>query len=244
MGELPILHQQQIVAADTWSLVLKRGQRLQLTDTSGKGSCVMLAFHARNTSERYNMPDTLKGQHTSKLTTGHCLYSDMGRVLLSVVSDDRGWHDPLGAISNAHLVEEKFGNKSYQEYRNAWTRNTHDNLIIEMGKYGLTHRDWHAPVNWFSTVVTQDGPDNSGELVFDTSKRKAGDSVVVRAELDVLLILSATPHPFDPIETYDPEPIDVAILDGEPAPAGDPCRTSCSENGRAYELTDIAALAY
>ena len=56
-----VLHQQDIVGGDTWSLVLKRGQRLRLTDASGVGNLSMLAFHQRNFAERYNMPDSLKG---------------------------------------------------------------------------------------------------------------------------------------------------------------------------------------
>ena len=239
MGD-QVLYTEKIVGGDTWSLVVKRGQRLRLTDTSGLGNLVMLAYHNRNTSERYNMPDTLKGQHTALLTQGHCLYSDMGRVLFSIVEDSVGWHDPFGAVTTAASEEKRFGARPYQQFRNKWVRNAHDNLIIELGKYGLDERDWHAPVNWFSSVLVEDG----GDFRFDASRRRPGQSVTLRADLDVLVLFSATPHPFDPVTEWDPQSIQVELLAGEPAASDDPCRHSREENGRAHQLTDFAALAY
>ena len=235
-----VLHQQAIVAGDTWSFVLKRGQELALSDPSGLGNCVMLAFHQRNLSERYNMPDTLKGQHTAHLTTGHCLYSDMGRVLLSVVDDDFGFHDPFGAISDEKSSAEKYGVKPYQEFRNDWIRNSRDNLLIELGKYGLDERDWHAPINWFSSVIVEE----SGQFSFDTSRRHPGQSVTLRADLDTLLLLSATPHRFDPNTEWQAHGLEARIMQSAPTQKDDVCWQHCSENGRAFELTELAALAY
>ena len=234
------LHQFTIMGGDNWSCVVKRGQCLVLVDMTGAGNCAMLAFHNRNLSERYNMPDTLKGQHTAKITAGNCLYSDMGRVLFSVIEDGRGWHDPMGAVHNESTVNEKFGKKSYQAHRNERTRNTYDNLIIELGKYGLDERDWHAPMNWFSRVSVA----QSGRFQFDAADQKPLDRVVLRAELDVLVILSATPHPFDPQDEWAPQPIDAYLVTGEKPDSRDLCRTHCPENGRAFALTEQAALAY
>ena len=78
-----------------WSRRLSRHQRLRLRDVEG-GACVSALFYnARDPIERYNMPDTLKAQFTAFLTTGRVLYSDMGRILCSIVADDCGWHDTL-----------------------------------------------------------------------------------------------------------------------------------------------------
>src|SRR5690348_3951483 len=78
-----------------WSRVFSRGERLALTDVEG-GACVAaLFFNAKQPLERYNMPDTLKAQHIARLTAGNVIYSDMGRVLFSVVADTAGWHDTI-----------------------------------------------------------------------------------------------------------------------------------------------------
>ena len=118
----------------------------------------------------------------------------MGRVLLSIVEDSVGWHDPFGAVSTAASELERFGDRSYQKFHNRRVRNTYDNLLIELGKHGLYERDWHAPVNWFSTIVVEDG----GKFRFDTTRQAPGQSVTLRAELDVLMVMSATPTHLPP----------------------------------------------
>src|ERR1700722_8773957 len=63
------------------------GTLLRLTDMEGGANAGMLFYNPQNTLERYNAPDTLKCQHTFKLTKGHCLYSDMGRIFCSITDD-------------------------------------------------------------------------------------------------------------------------------------------------------------
>ena len=80
------------IASDTlpagkhWSMILWRNNRLRLTDLEGGANVGMLFFNPLNLLERYNAPDTLKCQHSFKLTEGHCLYSDMGRIFCSIVA--------------------------------------------------------------------------------------------------------------------------------------------------------------
>ena len=73
-----------------WSMRLRRGVALELTDILGGGNVATLMYNAENPLERLNLPDTLKCQHTFKINQGHCLYSDMGRILCSVIADDCG----------------------------------------------------------------------------------------------------------------------------------------------------------
>src|SRR5258706_3091092 len=100
-----------------WSRVLKRGELLRLTDVEGGGCVAALFFNADQPLERYNMPDTLKAQHTARITAGHVLYSDMGRVLCSVVSDTCGWHDTMTGVADAKLSLQKYGSGDYQALR-------------------------------------------------------------------------------------------------------------------------------
>ena len=87
------------------------------------------------------MPDTLKAQHTGFLTAGHVCYSDMGRVLCSITADSLGWHDTWCGVSDAAMVLAQYGEKRYQQHRNAMHRNGRDNLLIELAKWGLGARD-------------------------------------------------------------------------------------------------------
>lgn len=217
----------------TWSHVLKRGTALRITDTAGGANAGAIFYNWENPSERYNMPDTLKAQHISRLTRGNVLYSDMGRILCSVVADTAGWHDPLSGCSNAKLVEKKYGVARYQEHRNDCHKNALEGFLIELTKYGLSERDMAASVNFFSKVVV----DNDGSMHF-AGTSNAGAYVELRAEMNVLVILNTCQHPLDPNPVYDPKPVTVEVRK-VPAPAlDDPCRTSRPENERGFVLTE------
>src|SRR3569832_1735460 len=96
-----------------WSGIIRRGNALRLTDLSGCANVSALFYNAEEKLERYNMPDTLKAQHTAHLTTGHALYSDMGHVLCSVIHDTCGWHDTVCGTSDAATVLVLFGVVSF-----------------------------------------------------------------------------------------------------------------------------------
>jgi len=216
-----------------WSRVIKRGQVLRLIDLEGGASVAALFFNADQPLERYNMPDTLKAQHIARLTAGNVLYSDMGRVLCSVVADSAGWHDTITGHLRADASTAKYGAGTYQALRNDFFRNTRDNFLIELGKHGLGKRDLHANVNFFVKVV----PDLDGTLTWRPGTR-AGAAVELRAELNVLCVLSNTPHPLDPAPRYAPKPVALEVLRGEPVRPDDPCRQACPENERGFTLTE------
>lgn len=217
-----------------WSRVLRRGQRLKLTDLEGGAAVAALFYNANDTTERYNMPDTLKAQHIARLTQGFVLYSDMGRILCSIVADSCGWHDTITGHATARHNREKYGEGSYQELRNDFYRNTRDNFLIELGKYGMGKRDLVANVNFFVKVTVNE----AGDLAFVPGNSKPGDSVELRAELDTLVVLSNTPHPLDPSPRYAPKPVALTITHGSPGGAEDPCRLTRPENERGFSLTE------
>ena len=105
-----------------WSAYISRGKSMTLTAAGNRANLSTLLFHAPYPSERYNMPDTLKAQHTAMLTAGHVLMSDQGRVLASITRDSVGWHDPLSGYTTRQSTDQKYGRTSYQNERNAWLR--------------------------------------------------------------------------------------------------------------------------
>jgi urea carboxylase-associated protein 2 len=218
-----------------WSLVMRAGMRLRLIDELGGANVGMLFYNPQNTLERYNAPDTLKCQHTFKLTRGHCLYSDMGRIFCSIVADTVGWHDTVCGNSNRELVAKRWGEQSYQEYRNDWTQNGHDAFLVEGGKYGLGRRDLAANVNWFSKVAITD----DGSMHFDPENSKSGGSVDLRFEMDTLVLLHTCPHPLTPAAKYPRQPVRLQIDQAEPVSETDFCRNFRPENGRGFENTAL-----
>jgi uncharacterized protein len=234
MEENSVLWEETIQPGAAWSHVLKRGTALRLVDVEGGANVGAIFYNFECLAERYNMPDTLKAQHIARLTTGFVLYSDMGRILCSIVDDGVGWHDPIGGTSNAKMVEAKYGSSRYQEQRNEYHKNGRDSFLIEMGKWGLGPRDLTANVNFFNRVdVAEDG-----SMSFAPGNSKAGDFVDLRAEMNVLVILNTCPHPLDPNPRYEPRPAHLSIR-RIPAPGvDDACRVSRAENGRGFTLTE------
>jgi urea carboxylase-associated protein 2 len=228
------LFEELIQPGATWSHVLKRGTALRVTDLNGGANVAAIFYNGENPVERYNMPDTLKAQHTAHLTRGHVLYSDMGRILCSITADTVGWHDPLSGCSNAALVAAKYGEARYQQHHNGYYKNAQDGFAIELAKYGLSMRDLAAPVNFFSKVVV----DDSGGMRFVPNHSKRGACVELRAEMNVLAILNTCPHPLDPNPKYEPKPVQLSIRKVSAPSIDDPCRLSRPENERGFVLTE------
>ena len=222
-----------------WSWILPRGVTLRLAAQSDNANLSLVLYHARQTLERYNMPDSLKAQHTAHFTRGHVLMSDMGRALASVTGDSLGWHDPLGLLLDGQRMREKYGEHSYQQYRNGMDRSGQDGLLIEIGKYGLTRRDLVAPVNFFSKVSV----DDEGRFRFHEDHARVGDGVDLRLDMDAIVAVSSAPHPLDPRPAYAPGVVKVTAWRSGPAPAEDFCRSFRPEGGRALQLADLQYLA-
>jgi urea carboxylase-associated protein 2 len=231
---MSILWEDTIHAGASWSFLLRRGNELRLEDPEGGANVAALFYNHECPVERYNMPDTLKAQHIAHLTKGFVLYSDMGRILCSITDDTCGWHDPLGGHNDARAVQEKYGPSSYQSKRNAWHRNTRNNFLAELGKYGLGLRDLGPNVNFFSKVVVN----NDGSMEFVTGNSRPGDSVSLRAEMNLLVIVDTGQHPLDPNPRYAPKPVKFSVRKALPVAADDPCRLSRPENERGFINTE------
>jgi urea carboxylase-associated protein 2 len=234
MSEPPILFEEHIPGGGLWSWVLRRHTTLRLTDLEGGANVGFMAYNANAPLDRLNLPDTLKAQYTAKLTRGHVLMSDMGRALLSITADTCGWHDPLGGHGNAALVKQNYGERNYQVARNDWYRNAHDNFLVELGKHGLGKRDLVANVNFFSRLDA----DDEGRLVFHAGNSKLGDSIDLRAEMNVLVVLNTCQHPLDPNPLYQPKPVKLTLLKTPTPAADDFCRNLRGENQRSFTLTE------
>jgi urea carboxylase-associated protein 2 len=228
------VHRETLRGGSAWSRRLSRNQVLRITDTSGKACVSALFYNAREPLERYNMADTLKAQFTAFLTKGRVLYSDMGRVLASIVDDTCGWHDTLSGCGNAAAMRGRFGEGTYQKLRNDFHRNARDNFIVELSKHGLGKRDIVANVNFFVAVMIYD----EGRMVWRAGNSRPGAYVDLRFEMDTLVVLTNTAHPIDPETTYGPSPVGLSIREVESASADDPCRLSRPENGRGFALTE------
>lgn len=228
---MSLIFEKTLHGAGMWSAVVSRHKRLRLTDLDGGANVSMLLYNALERTERYNMPDTLKGQHIFYLRAPYCLHSDMGRLLASITADSVGWHDTVCGHSDAARVLAKYGEHNYQTARNDWHRNGRDCFLIELAKWGLGKKDLVPNLNLFSKVVS----DEEGKLSFVAGNSKPGDSIELRFEIDTLVVLNTCQHPLDPDPEYRHRHVKLEVLSGEPATVDDPCFSIRPENLRAWE---------
>jgi urea carboxylase-associated protein 2 len=222
--------------AASWSRVCLRGTALTLMDLEGGANVSALLYRASDPLERYCMPDTLKAQHVSRITSGVALYSDMGRVLASVTHDTCGWHDTITGHATAAHVAARWGAVSYQEARNDWRRSARDGLLVELAKHGLGARDLVANVNFFTKIAV--GED--GTFSFARGNSAPGAEVTLRFELDTLVVLCSAPHPLDPAPAWSPRPVGCKLERVAATTLEDPVRRACEENERGFAASEAA----
>ena len=229
-----ILLDETVPAGGYWTGTLDRWQRLRIVDVDGRQSCSLLAYNAFETSERLNAPDTVKIQNQIFLTTGRVLFSDLGRVLFSIVDDTSGHHDALCGFGDAELDGQRYGSGTYLDLHNEFHRNARDNFVMALGRHGLGRRELVMSFNPFARVRVAD----EGALVWTPDVGHPGAAIELRAEMRVLVALSATPHVLDPSPQYAPGPLRVQLLPARAPQADDPCRTFSDEARRGFENTD------
>ena len=230
-----MMYEDRIEGGAHWSLLMRRGTVLRITDLEGGANVGMLFYNPLEKLERYNAPDTLKCQHTFKLTRGHCLYSDMGRIFCSIIDDSLGWHDSVGGNLSEKKLKEKYDVVSYQDARNDWTLSGQHCFEVELAKYGLGTSDLAANLNLFSKVAT----DEEGNMLFVPNHSVAGSTVDLRFEMDTLVILHTCPHPMNPASEYPRCPISYQIRKAEPVAEDDLCMNSRPENKRGFQNNAI-----
>ena len=225
-----LLWEETIAAGGYATRRLARGSRLRLIDLRGDACASVLIFNAEMPSERLNVADTVKVQWNAYLGANRLLLSDMGRVLMSIVEDDAGTHDTFCGTSNAATNLAKYG-----EGRNSGSfPNGRDRLLLGAAKHGLQRRDVHPCVNLFKgTRIEKDGTITPLVGPYD-----AGRSVILRAEMDVIVVIANCPHVLDPRDDWTVTPLRVSAWRGPVTPADDPIRTATPEGLRAFQNVD------
>jgi uncharacterized protein len=211
-----------------WSLQLRAGRVLRLSALDHGVNCSTLIFAAHDPVDRLNIPDTLKAQRSARVHAPMVLMSDRGTALCSVTGSSLDWHDCLcGHSLDQHVAS--FGQSSYGTDRNEWKRSARAGLLSELVKHGRGAADLHACVNFFSKAATSD--DTAGSLRYVAGHAAPGDWVTLRAELDLLIVLSSSPHPLDP--TWQPGALRAQVLAADPYGPDDPSMAFRPESARA-----------
>jgi urea carboxylase-associated protein 1 len=194
-----ILQSTVVQAGGDWSGIVRRGEVLRLVDVEGRQAVDFLCYNASDPSERYNAADTMKINGSLFIGKGTRLYSDMGNVLFRVIDDTCGHHDTIGGCCSRESNRVRYGVREGPNCR--------DNFLRALARHGLGKKDIVANINFFMYVPI--GADATMAIVDGLSK--AGDHVELKAEMDVLAVLSNCPQINNPANAYNPTPIKVML---------------------------------
>ena len=220
-----VIHREHVPPGRYATMRLRRGEALRIVDDSGRSSVSLIGWREEDTSERINCADTVKVQWSAAVRKGRVILSDMGRVLLSLIEDTSGAHDLLVGGSTPASTFAAFG---------AATRNTQENFLAAAAKIGLDVRDIPPCVTFFAPVSL----DEAGRFRWQEGRKRPGDFVDLRAEMNLIIIASNCPHPLDPARPAASGPVTLIRHRAAAAAADDPCRTASPEAARAFVFTD------
>lgn len=190
-------------AGEPWLHPIQSGETFRIVDLCGNQAVDTFFFNAADTAERYSATDTISSAGNIYLTTGTKLLSNLGRNLLTITADTCGRHDTLGGACSTesntvrYSLEKRYMHACRQSFLKA----------IAHSDYGLTKRDVGSNINFFMNVpVTPDG-----KLEFADGISEPGKYVEMRAEVDVLCLISNCPQLNNPCNAYNPTPVRLLI---------------------------------
>ena len=192
-----------INAGDPWIYEIKKGQHFRIVDLHGNQAVDTLFYNAHDYSDRYSAQDTIQQQRNIYLTTGTKLMSTAGTVLLTIVADTCGRHDTLGGAcaNESNMVRYAIEKRHMHACRNSFLK-----ALIENG-HGWDKRDITSNINFFMNVpVTPEG-----KLTFEDGISEPGKYVEMRAETDVVALISNCPQLNNPCNAYNPTSVQVLV---------------------------------
>ena len=194
-------------AGEPWVKQVNAGQTFRIVDLEGNQAVDTLFYNAQHALERYSVNDTLRNQNRLYLTIGSKLYSNFGNAMLSIVADTCGRHDTLGGACAAESNTVRYALEEYPMHScrdNFLHALAHDPLCKQLG---MSKRDLPSNINFFMNVpVTEEG-----RLEFIDGISAPGKYVEMRAEMDVIVLISNCPQLNNPCNAYNPTPIRLLI---------------------------------
>src|SRR3954467_11951334 len=199
------VHDEILPAGKGWLHPIRAGQYFRILDLEGNQAVDTLFYNAADAGDRYDAINTIRAQGNIFLTTGTRLFSSEGNVLLTITADTCGRHDTLGGACSAESNQVRYAiDKKYMH-------SCRDTFLLEIQTRldRLTKRDITHNINFFMNVpVTPEGG-----LTFADGVSGPGQYVEMRAEMDVIVLISNCPQLNNPCNAYNPTPIEVLVWD-------------------------------
>ena len=196
-----VVHDEVVRARAPWSHVVRTGETLRIIDVGGNQAVDCVLHDAHDLAERYSAPDTIAAQRNIFLVEGSVLRSNEGNPMLTVTDTAIEFHDTIGGACSRESNTLRYGHHTLHQHACV------DNFLDAGSRHGLSKRDLVSNINWFMNVPV--GPDGLLGIVDGISA--PGLHVDLRAEMDVLVLISNCPQINNPCNGFDPTPIRLVV---------------------------------
>jgi urea carboxylase-associated protein 1 len=196
---------QVVPAGEPFMKEIRKGQVLRILDLEGNQAVDTLFYSAADPEERYDANNTIREQGNIYLSTGTVLLSNEGNPMLTIVADTCGRHDTLGGACSAESNTVRYALEKRHMH------SCRDSFLLALADWdnGMSKRDLSSNINFFMNVPVTP----QGDLTFEDGISEAGRYVEMRAEMDVLVLISNCPQLNNPCNAYNPTPVEVLVWD-------------------------------
>jgi urea carboxylase-associated protein 1 len=198
-----IAHDVVVPARAPWRYPVRKGQTLRIVDLEGNQSADFLVYNLHDLAERYSAQDTIAAQKNIFLRAGSVLRSNEGAPMMTILATNVAYHDTIGGACSCESNTLRYGHHTKAQHACV------ENFLDALNKTGGGKRDIVSNINFFMNVPVE----ADGALGIVDGISAPGLSVDLRAEMDVLVVLSNCPQINNPCNGFNPTPVRMIVAD-------------------------------
>lgn len=196
-----IVHDEIVPARAPWLYHVLKGQTLRIVDLEGNQAVDFLIYSAADDAERYSAQDTVAAQGNLFLRTGTKLMSNEGRPMMTIAASAVDYHDTIGGACSCESNTLRYGHHTKAQH--ACIENFLEANLLE----GRGKRDIVSNINFFMNVPVE----ADGALGIVDGISAPGLTVDLRAEMDVIVVVSNCPQINNPCNGFNPTPVRMIV---------------------------------
>ena len=198
-----VVHDEIVPARAPWDHPLLKGQTLRIVDLEGNQAVDFLIYNLHDGAERYSAQDTIAAQGNIFLRSGSVLLSNEGVAMATVMDTAVAYHDTIGGACSCESNTLRYGHHTKSQHSCV------DNFLQANGRHGRGKRDMVSNINWFMNVPVE----ADGALGIVDGISAPGLYVDLRAEMDLMAVVSNCPQINNPCNGFNPTPVRMIVVE-------------------------------
>ena len=197
----PVVLDEVVPARAPWTAEVRAGQTLRIVDLEGNQAVDFLMYSAHDDAERYSAQDTIAAQGNIFLRAGSVLMSNEGRPMAVVTTTSVDYHDTIGGACSCESNTLRYGHHTKSQHACV------ENFLQGNARFGRGKRDMVSNINWFMNVPVE----ADGALGIVDGISAPGLFVDIRAEMDLVVVVSNCPQINNPCNGFNPTPVRMVV---------------------------------